>query len=57
MKCDNVFCIYQSKGECTAEEISVDACGMCTECVYPNIDEMLLEKAKTELLNKYERSE
>jgi len=53
MDCENLCCIYQSKGECTVEEIGIDMMGMCTTCIYPDIDNIILEKAKKELLNKF----
>ena len=53
MNCENVFCIYQSNGICNAEQISINPCGMCTECIYPDIDSKTLEEAKKALLEKY----
>lgn len=52
MKCENIFCVYQSKGECTVEEIEIDCTGMCAVYNYPNIEEEILEKAKEELLDR-----
>ncbi|MBQ8915423.1 MAG: hypothetical protein IJ046_04505 [Clostridia bacterium] len=57
MKCENVFCIYQSKGECTVEEMGVDASGMCNACIYPDADDMELESAKARLLERLEKRE
>ena len=54
MQCENRFCIYQSKGKCTIET-GIDDMGMCTECVYPEIDVAILEKAKLKLLDRYEK--
>ena len=56
MKCENHFCIYEEKGECTLDEILVTATGQCDMCVYPNIDEKVLYEAKSELLERYDMS-
>jgi len=29
--------------------------GMCTECIYPDFNEEILNEAKLKLLNKYEK--
>ena len=55
MKCDNYLCIYQSNEECLLNEIRIDAFGMCTECIYPDFNEEILNEAKLKLLNKYEK--
>lgn len=55
MNCENNFCIYQSNGECILKEINIDGLGMCTECIYPNIDINILNKAKTDFLKRYEK--
>ena len=54
MTCKNIFCIYQSEGTCSVEHVNIDACGMCTACIHPNIDKKVLEEAKRALLEKYE---
>lgn len=54
MLCENSFCIYQSKGECTLEEIEIDVSGFCNCCIYPNIDEKILNIYKQKLLDKYD---
>ena len=54
MKCENNFCIYQSEGRCILDEIDIDSLGMCTSCIYPKIDEKILNKAKIKLLRYYE---
>ena len=46
MKCENNFCIYESKGRCTFDKVDIDSFGMCAECIYPDIDEEILIKAK-----------
>lgn len=54
MRCENYFCIYQFNGECTIETIDINRLGMCTECIYPDIDREFLSQAKLKLLKKYE---
>ena len=54
MKCENKFCIYESKGKCTLYEIKIDSLGMCTECIYPEIDEKIINEAKLKTLKRLE---
>ena len=53
MECDNVFCIYQKNGNCKLENISIDNSGMCTQCIYVEIDENDLSKAKSEITKRF----
>lgn len=55
MKCENSFCIYQSKGKCILDMVGIDILGMCTECIYPEIDEEVLNEAKRTLLKEHEK--
>ena len=55
MDCENIFCIYQSKGKCTVEEIEIDSMGMCATCLYPEIDKKVLERAKRDILERLDR--
>ena len=57
MKCENSFCIYQTKGECSLDKVNIDSFGMCAECIYPDIDEKILNQAKLKLLRYYEKAE
>ena len=57
MNCENTLCIYQSDGMCTVKRIGIDRLGMCTECIYPEIDKAILEQSKQNLLEKYEKIE
>ena len=52
MKCENCFCIYEKNGDCILEEISLNACGNCEDCIYPSIDSEYLEAKKQSLLEK-----
>lgn len=53
MLCENKFCIYNEDHSCILDEIELDITGLCQSCIYANIDDETLEKAKKELLNKY----
>ena len=53
MRCENSFCIYEKNGKYILNEINIDSLGMCTECIYPAIDENILNQAKSELLKYY----
>lgn len=53
MKCENLFCIYQSDDNCLLEHIDLDIQGQCKECIYPDIDEEYLKKLKEKYLNKF----
>jgi len=57
MNCENRFCIYQSKGRCMLDNVSIDNLGMCAECIYPDIDEEILHQAKLKLLENYEKAD
>ena len=52
MNCENEFCIYQEKGKCILNEVSLDILGQCTECIYVNLDEKVLSEAKEKLREK-----
>ncbi len=57
MNCENTFCIYQAYGSCTLEIININNLGMCEECIYPEIEKDILEQAKINLLEKYEKAD
>ena len=54
MNCKNFFCIYQKDEKCLLDEISVNICGMCEDCIYANIPEDILESEKEKLRKKFE---
>lgn len=56
MKCENSFCIYQSKGKCLLKKIDIDSLGMCAECIYPEFDERFFNESKLKLLKNLEIS-
>lgn len=51
MKCENSFCIYQTTGKCMLDKVDIDSLGMCKECIYPDIDEEILNQANWGSLN------
>lgn len=53
MYCENVFCIYQSKGTCILKDINIDNSGMCDSCIYIDLNSDKLEKYKQKLLNDF----
>lgn len=53
MNCENCYCIYQHKGKCILKDIQIDIAGMCTECIYVDLDAPALTKAKIKLLKAY----
>ena len=54
MKCDNCYCIYQSKGKCTLKRIQIDVSGMCSEKIYVDLDNLTLTEVKTKLLKSFD---
>ena len=57
MNCENKFCIYQNEGKCMLNKVDIDSLGMCADCIYPDIDEKVLNQAKLELLREYQKAE
>lgn len=55
MRCENIFCIYCSRKECTLNEISLDVQGNCENCIYVDIDENILEEQKRSIFNETEK--
>ena len=52
MNCDNNYCIYADDGKCILDSISIDALGMCSECIFAEFDEEILKKAKRKMLDR-----
>ena len=46
MLCDNVFCIYEANGNCLLKQIELDFGGRCKECIFPDINELILDSKK-----------
>jgi hypothetical protein len=56
LNCENYFCIYEENGKCILDKIELDILGQCTECIYVNLEQDVLNDAKQKLLKKYEIS-
>jgi len=52
VKCENRFCIYFKKGECSLKEITLDIQGICTECIYVDIPEETLDERRLNILSQ-----
>lgn len=50
--CGNEFCIYQKKGTCILESITLDVQGTCLDCIYVRIEKDALNTLKEKSLNK-----
>lgn len=57
MKCENNYCIYHFNGKCILDKVDMNSLGMCTECIYPDIDEEFLNQAKLKVLKKYGKAD
>lgn len=55
MECENNYCIYEKKGKCILDTISLDTTGQCIDCIYFNIDDDTLQKLKSKTLNDLEK--
>jgi len=55
MNCENIFCVYNRKNECTVEpEIGIN--GFCESCIYVDIDNGYLDFIKENMLKRWEES-
>ena len=52
MNCENNLCVYWNNGKCILGEISIDASGVCADCIYVNIDENILKNARKKFLGE-----
>lgn len=52
IKCDFEYCLHNEKYTCTLDNISIDALGMCGDCIMVNFDKELLESEKAKQLRK-----
>ena len=55
MTCENVFCIYQRDNKCILEKIDLDITGVCTDCIYVDIEQKTLNKFKEKQLQNIEK--
>lgn len=57
MQCEHELCIYCKEYKCILDSISVDALGMCADCINVTIEAEQLERAKEALLQKFHEDE
>nr|WP_325242491.1 hypothetical protein [uncultured Oscillibacter sp.] len=55
MTCENRFCVYWRKDNCTLNEVRLDGMGSCEDCIVVEVPEELLEKKRAELLQRLDR--
>ncbi len=53
--CENIFCIYWEDNTCILDSISLDIQGTCRDCIYIELEESILSKARKDLLEKLEQ--
>ena len=54
MECKNSHCIYERDRKCILEKISVNMLGICDDCIYPSIDDEVLNSLKEKTLKRLE---
>jgi len=55
-ECENIFCIYRGKGQCSLNIISLDIYGCCNDCIYVKIEEINLEYIRKSMLTEYDKN-
>lgn len=53
MNCENIFCIYQKKDQCTLETIHLNIMGICEDCIYFEMPEVTLQEYKKATLRRF----
>jgi len=52
MICENYFCVYNKDDKCMFDDdVTLDVTGMCLDCIYPTIDQDVIDKAKERFFN------
>ncbi len=46
MNCENYLCLYWKNNNCILEDVSLNICGQCIDCMYINFKEEDLEKIR-----------
>jgi len=54
MQCEKLFCVYNCKNKCRLKQISVNALGMCDDCILISLEEKFLNAEKKKQLEKIE---
>jgi len=52
ISCENQFCIYFEENTCLLNTISLDTAGLCTSCIYVEIDAALLAEQRKAMRGK-----
>lgn len=55
IRCENTICIYEEKGKCLLDEISLDSAGLCRECIEVEQDAAELLRKKRALRDELDR--
>ncbi len=54
MRCDNELCVYNEEdGTCILDEITVDECGMCADCIMLSFTKEEREERREEMLRSF----
>ena len=51
IRCENYLCMYMEDEKCLLDEIALDVCGVCQDCIYIEIPEDEIERIKKKMLN------
>ncbi len=54
MRCENNFCVYCNKYECTLDKVNINNIGFFTECILIDLDENVLNEQKKKILSLFE---
>ena len=52
MECRNELCIYQQRGKCLLDEITVNEAGDCESCIMVSLPEKTLARRKKEMRDR-----
>lgn len=52
--CENYLCAYFFNGVCRLESINLSVAGLCSSCIYIDIDETYLRQQREKLLKLLE---
>lgn len=55
MQCANFLCFYEKSGKCIPDDITLNECGYCRECIYINVDKKELSRPKKETTESVEK--
>ena len=55
MSCENIYCIYNKQNRCGFESVTINALGMCEDCILVSFDKDFLDTEKKRQLQNIER--